>query len=80
MELNEFSNSIQLNLTSSNIVSKLKEYHHAIEQLKYKEQLVDEKVHLLEEQLIKIKADERAQRLKCTFLTKQVMKFNTKTK
>jgi len=76
MELNEFSNSIQLNLTSSNIVSKLKEYHHAIEQLKYK----DEKVHLLEEQLIKIKADERAQRLKCTFLTKQVKKFNTKTK
>ncbi len=71
MELNEFSNLIQTDLTSSNIVFVLKQYHHGIEQLKYKEQISDEKIRILEEELGKIKA----QRLKCISLTKQM---NTK--
>jgi hypothetical protein len=50
----------------------LKEYHQTIEQFKYKEQISDEKIRILEEQLIKIKAEEKAQRLKFISLTKQM--------
>jgi len=50
----------------------LKEYHQAIEQLKYKEQISDEKIRILEEQLLKIKSEEKIQRLKCISLTKQM--------
>ncbi|UJR37775.1 hypothetical protein I4U23_030467 [Adineta vaga] len=80
MELNEFSHSNQSNLTSLNIISTLKEYHQTIEQLKCREQLFDEKILILEEQFNKLQADEKAQRLKCHFLTKQIQKLNSKTK
>ena len=74
LELNEFSDSFQSNITSSNIVLMLKEYHRGLEQLKYKEEISSENIRLLEEQLSKIKNDEKAQRLKCSFLTKQMKK------
>ncbi|CAF3532661.1 unnamed protein product [Rotaria sordida] len=79
LELNEFSNSIESNLTSSNIILILKDYHYTIEQLKCKEKISDEKIRRLEEQLLKIKKDEKTQRLKNISLTKQIEKFNTKT-
>jgi hypothetical protein len=80
LELTDFSNSIQLDLTSSNIISMLKEYHQTIEEFRFKEQISDEKIHILEEQLFKLRTDEKAQRLKCNFLTKQMKKINSKTK
>ncbi|CAF2516827.1 unnamed protein product [Rotaria sp. Silwood2] len=78
-ELNEFSDSIESNLTISNIVLILKDYHHTVEELKYKEKLSDEKIHRLEEKLLKTKKDEKTQRKKNISLTKQTEKFNTKT-
>ncbi|CAF0970122.1 unnamed protein product [Adineta ricciae] len=80
IELNEISQSSQTNVTSSNVISTLKEYHETIEELKVKEQLFDEKIRLLEEQLFKLQGDEKAQRLKCHFLTKQVQKMTSKAK
>jgi hypothetical protein len=58
----------------------LKEYHHMMEEFRYKEQISDEKIRILEEQLFKLRTDEKAQRLKCNFLTKQMKKLNSKTK
>ncbi|CAF4526558.1 unnamed protein product, partial [Rotaria socialis] len=56
-ELNEFSNSIQSNLTSANIVFILKDYHNVIEELKHKEKISNEKIIRLEEQLLQRKDD-----------------------
>ncbi len=68
LELNEFSSD----LTPSNIVLILKEYHHTIEEMKLKERILYENIRQLEEQLIQIKAEEKCQRLKCISLTKQI--------
>ncbi|CAF5205413.1 unnamed protein product, partial [Rotaria magnacalcarata] len=56
-DLNEFSNSIQSNLTSANIVFILKDYHNVIEELKHREKISDEKINRLEEQLLQLKDD-----------------------
>lgn len=79
-ELSDFSHSTQLNLTTTNIVATLSKYHRAIDELKYQEQLSLNKVRTLEEQLCKVAAEERAQRLKCNFLTKQIQTFNVKAR
>ncbi len=68
LELNEFSS----NLTPANIVLILKEYYHTIEQMKSKEQILNDKIRRLEEQFIQIKAEEKSQRLKCISLAKQI--------
>ncbi|CAF0779640.1 unnamed protein product [Adineta steineri] len=80
LELNEFSNFIRLNLTSTNIIPILKDYHEMIEELKSKEEIATKNNRILEEQLMKVKVEERAERLKCIFLTKQLKKLNSKTK
>ena len=72
LELRDFSRSVPCDLNSSNIA--------AVEELQCKEQLYDEKIRLLEDQLSKSKAEEKAQRLKCLFLTKQMKKLSSKTK
>ncbi|CAF4391264.1 unnamed protein product, partial [Adineta steineri] len=80
LELNEFSNFIRLNLTSTNIIPILKDYYQMIEELKSKEEIATKNNRILEEQLMKVKVEERAERLKCIFLTKQLKKLNSKTK
>ncbi|CAF1271456.1 unnamed protein product [Rotaria sp. Silwood1] len=80
LELNEFSNSIELNLTPLNIISILKDYHHIIEELKYKEKISNEKIHRLEEKLLKMKKkNEKIQQSKNISLNKQIEKLNIKT-
>ena len=76
MELKEFSNLIQTNLTSSNIFLTLKDYHHTIEQLKYKQQISDEKIRQLE-QLLQVQIDEKTQQIS---LNKQIQRLDSKLK
>lgn len=80
LELRDFSRSVPFDLNSSDIAAALKDYRQAVEEFQCKEQLSDEKIRLLEDQLSKSKAEEKAQRLKCLFLTKQMKKLSSKTK
>ena len=50
-ELNEFSEGMKIDVTSSNVIDLLKDYCQTIEQMKSKEQLFEEKIQNLEEQL-----------------------------
>lgn len=50
-ELNEFSEGMKIDVTSSNVINLLKDYCQTIEQMKSKEQLFEEKIQNLEEQL-----------------------------
>ena len=71
-ELNEFANSIQMELTPTNVVSVLNEYHQKVEELKLNEQIIHARIEELQEQFVQIKAEEQNQRLKCVLLMKQM--------
>ena len=71
-ELNEFANSIQMELTPTNIVSVLNDYHLRMEEFKLNEQISNARFEELQEQLAQIKAEEQIQRLKCISLMKRM--------
>lgn len=71
MELNEFANSVQMELTPMNVVSVLNEYHQKVEELKLNEQIINARIEELQEQFDQIKVEEQNQRLKCLSLMKQ---------
>lgn len=70
--MNEFANSIQMELTPTNVVSVLNDYHLRMEEFKLNEQISNARFEELQEQLVLIKAEEQNQRLKCISLIKQL--------
>lgn len=58
----------------------LRDFRQTIENFQQNEQLNDEKLRILQDELTRVQAEEKSQRLKCFFLTKQTKKLSTKLK